>query len=124
MGLEVTGYDATAESRIRSARPRRLAAALTCCRREQNAARAQTWDAARERRLPSNLAEILVEGRSEVDDPTRKHGAVALERLVEAAPYTVGGSADLAGSAAPCLNILIIKFLCESITAFNIFNFF
>jgi transketolase len=36
-----------------------------------------------------------------VDNPTRKHGAVALERLVEVAPYLVGGSADLAGSAAP-----------------------
>ena len=33
--------------------------------------------------------------------PTRKHGAVVLERLAAAAPYYVGGSADLAGSAAP-----------------------
>jgi len=69
--------------------------------RHENAERAEAWDAARERRLPTNLAETLIEGRGEVDDPTRKHGAVALERLVEAAPYTVGGSADLAGSAAP-----------------------
>ena len=35
------------------------------------------------------------------DDATRKHGAVVLERLAAAAPYLVGGSADLAGSAAP-----------------------
>jgi transketolase len=63
--------------------------------------RADAWDAARARRLPATLAAILAEGRDGVDNPTRKHGAVALERLVEAAPYTVGGSADLAGSAAP-----------------------
>jgi transketolase len=63
--------------------------------------RAEAWDAARARRLPANLGEILADGLDGVDDPTRKHGAVALTRLVAAAPYTVGGSADLAGSAAP-----------------------
>ena len=35
------------------------------------------------------------------DDATRKHGAVVLQRLAAAAPWFVGGSADLAGSAAP-----------------------
>jgi len=63
--------------------------------------RTAAWEAARARRLPENLGAILVEGLAEVDNPTRKHGAVVLERLVEAAPYIVGGSADLAGSAAP-----------------------
>jgi transketolase len=69
--------------------------------RSAHAQRASAWDAARERRLPENLAELLCEGREGVDEPTRKHGAVALERLVEHAPYFIGGSADLAGSAAP-----------------------
>jgi transketolase len=63
--------------------------------------RAAAWDAARERHLPDDLAEILCEGREGVDDATRKHGAVALGRLVEQAPYLIGGSGDLAGSAAP-----------------------
>jgi transketolase len=35
------------------------------------------------------------------DEATRKHGAVALERLVGLAPHFLGGSADLAGSLAP-----------------------
>ncbi len=69
--------------------------------RAANAERAQAWDAAREGRLPADLAEKLAEGLAGVDNPTRQHGAVALERLREAAPYYVGGSADLAGSAAP-----------------------
>jgi transketolase len=69
--------------------------------RQAHPDRAEAWDAARARRLPANLAAILCDGLDGVDDPTRKHGAVALERLVAVAPYTVGGSADLAGSAAP-----------------------
>ncbi|MFQ5415501.1 MAG: transketolase [Myxococcota bacterium] len=63
--------------------------------------RAAAWDAARRRALPADLAQVLARGMDGVDAATRKHGAVSLERLVEAAPYTVGGSADLAGSAAP-----------------------
>jgi transketolase len=63
--------------------------------------RAEAWEAARAHRLPANLGAILADGLDGVDNPTRKHGAVVLERLVEVAPYTVGGSADLAGSAAP-----------------------
>jgi transketolase len=63
--------------------------------------RTAAWDAARARQLPENLGAILAEGLADVAEPTRKHGAVVLERLVEVAPYMVGGSADLAGSAAP-----------------------
>ena len=63
--------------------------------------RAAAWDAAVERRLPANLSSLLCEGMDGLDDATRKHGAKALERLVDAAPYHIGGSADLAGSAAP-----------------------
>ncbi len=62
---------------------------------------AEAWDAARERRLPADLARTLAEGLEGVDEPTRKHGAVVLERLAGLAPWFVGGSADLAGSAAP-----------------------
>ena len=62
--------------------------------------RAQAWDAARSRSAPADLAARLCEGR-DVEDATRNHGKVALERLVEHVPYLIGGSADLAGSAAP-----------------------
>ena len=63
--------------------------------------RAAAWDAHRRQELPTDLEERLCQGREGVDDATRKHGAVALERLAEVAPWFVGGSADLAGSAAP-----------------------
>ena len=69
--------------------------------RETHPDLADAWDAARERRLPSDLNATLLAGLEGVDAPTRKHGAVVLERLANAAPYLVGGSADLAGSAAP-----------------------
>jgi transketolase len=63
--------------------------------------RAAAWDAAREKRLPDDLEARLAAGLEGKNEPTRKHGAVALGRLAEAAPWLVGGSADLAGSAAP-----------------------
>jgi transketolase len=69
--------------------------------RAANPERAASWDAGRDRRLPADLAARLCEGLAGVDEATRKHGAVVLERLAAAAPYFVGGSADLAGSAAP-----------------------
>ncbi|MGE4605520.1 MAG: transketolase [Myxococcota bacterium] len=69
--------------------------------RAANPSVAQAWDGAREGRLPEDLAATLTEGLSDVSNPTRKHGAVVLTRLENAAPYFVGGSADLAGSAAP-----------------------
>ncbi|MDJ0852800.1 MAG: transketolase [Myxococcota bacterium] len=69
--------------------------------RKANPERAASWDAHRRQALPENLGELLCREREGVDEPTRKHGAVALERLAEVAPWFVGGSADLAGSAAP-----------------------
>ena len=69
--------------------------------RKANPAHAEAWDAARERRLPDDLATTLCAGLDGKADATRKHGAVVLERLSAVAPYFVGGSADLAGSAAP-----------------------
>ena len=69
--------------------------------REAHPQRADAWDAARERRLPDDLGARLSEGLESKAAATRKHGATVLERLVELAPWFVGGSADLAGSAAP-----------------------
>ncbi len=69
--------------------------------RATHPALAEAWDAARARRLPPNLAETLAEGMAGVSEATRKHGAEVLERLCRVAPYYVGGSGDLAGSAAP-----------------------
>jgi transketolase len=69
--------------------------------RADNPSLAEAWDAARQGRLPGNLAATLTEGLANTASATRKHGAVVLERLEAAAPYFVGGSADLAGSAAP-----------------------
>jgi transketolase len=62
---------------------------------------ADRWDAARSRRLPDDLVERLVADMAGVSDATRKHSGAMLERLADLAPYMVGGSADLAGSAAP-----------------------
>jgi transketolase len=69
--------------------------------RAANPERAGAWDAARERRLPDDLAQRLAEGLDGVDAATRKHAGTVLDRLESLAPYWVGGSADLAGSAAP-----------------------
>ena len=75
-------------------------AQLSTWRREQPTA-AAAWDAARARHVPDDLEARLAEGRDGVADATRNHGAVMLERLADAAPYLLGGSADLAGSNAP-----------------------
>ncbi len=80
---------------------RRALDALHQAWREAQPDRAAAWDAARNRKLPGNLAEILAAGRADVVDATRKHSAVALQTLADCVPFMVGGSADLAGSAAP-----------------------
>ncbi|MBW2383669.1 MAG: transketolase [Deltaproteobacteria bacterium] len=69
--------------------------------REANPERAAAWDAARNRKLPANLGEVLAEGLAGVDAATRKHSGSVLRKLNDLVPYLVGGSADLAGSAAP-----------------------
>ncbi|HVN40330.1 MAG TPA: transketolase [Myxococcota bacterium] len=63
--------------------------------------KATAWDAARERRVPPDLADVLTEGMQGKDAATRQHGAAVMERLIERVPYLIGGSADLAGSEAP-----------------------
>jgi len=69
--------------------------------RRANAANADRFDAARGRALPTDLEAKLLEGMQGLADATRKHSATALERLATLTPYLAGGSADLAGSAAP-----------------------
>jgi transketolase len=69
--------------------------------RQAHAEKAAAWDDARARRLPADLGDLLVEGMDGVDNATRKHSAAVLQRASEVIPNLVGGSADLAGSAAP-----------------------
>ncbi len=69
--------------------------------RESEPARAARWDAARRREMPEDLAARLLAEMAGAPNATRKHSATMLERLAEAVPYLAGGSADLAGSAAP-----------------------
>jgi transketolase len=89
-------------SRREELRARRAEADAAFARwRAAHPERAAAFDAAREKRLPADLEARLAEGMEGKSEATRKHGAVALERLAEVAPYLVGGSADLAGSAAP-----------------------
>jgi transketolase len=69
--------------------------------RRAHPAEAERWDVARSRKLPADLQAKLVEGMDGIADATRKHSAKMLERLAELVPFMAGGSADLAGSAAP-----------------------
>ncbi|MFO0688771.1 MAG: transketolase [Myxococcota bacterium] len=69
--------------------------------RKANAEASARWDAARTRSIPADLEAKLLEGMPGLADATRKHSATALERLAALVPYMAGGSADLAGSAAP-----------------------
>jgi transketolase len=59
---------------------------------------AASWDASRARKLPSDLVETLSEGLATKDAATRQHSAEVLQRIEVAAPFVVGGSADLAES--------------------------
>jgi transketolase len=68
---------------------------------EANAGTAQAWEAARSRSMPADLIDRLVDGLDGAKNATRKHSATVLDRLADLVPYMAGGSADLAGSAAP-----------------------
>ena len=65
-----------------------------------NSERAQSFADARARKTPANLIELLAEG-AEGKNATRNHSKKALQKLSETVSFMVGGSADLAGSAAP-----------------------
>ncbi|MHA7838995.1 MAG: transketolase family protein, partial [bacterium] len=62
---------------------------------------AARWDLARKRVLPEDLVHRLLEGMQGLADATRKHSGAMLARMADLVPYLAGGSADLAGSAAP-----------------------
>ena len=63
--------------------------------------RAAEWDAIRDGKFPDDLGVRLAEGRVGVTDATRNHSKAVLTDLAEIVPQLIGGSADLAGSAAP-----------------------
>jgi len=65
-----------------------------------NSASAAAYADARARKAPADLVEQLAEG-AEGANATRSHSKAMLQKLSELVPYMVGGSADLAGSAAP-----------------------
>ncbi len=69
--------------------------------RAANADTAAAWDVARGRQMPADLVAKLVDGLDGAKNATRKHSQTVLERLADLVPYMTGGSADLAGSAAP-----------------------
>ncbi|MAG30694.1 MAG: transketolase [Deltaproteobacteria bacterium] len=69
--------------------------------RGANAEASARWDAARGRSLPEDLVVQLVDGMEGVANATRKHSAAVLDKLADLVPFMAGGSADLAGSAAP-----------------------
>ena len=69
--------------------------------RKANSESSARWDTARGRKVPADLVSKLLDGMQGLAEPTRKHSATALERLAALVPYMAGGSADLAGSAAP-----------------------
>jgi transketolase len=96
---DVRAYFAARAADKRAAR-RERDQQLAAWTKEQPAA-AAGWTAARARRVPDDLEAKLADGRAGVADATRNHGAVMLERLADATPYLIGGSADLAGSNAP-----------------------
>jgi len=56
------------------------------------------FDDARARRMPGDLVGRLADGMDGKEAATRKHSSDAIQRLADAVPYLVGGSADLAGS--------------------------
>jgi transketolase len=59
---------------------------------------AASWDAHRERRLPDDLGPLLAADREGKEGATRQHSQAVIQKLAAAAPFVVGGSADLAES--------------------------
>ncbi len=60
--------------------------------------RAAAWDAARAQRLPDGLAARIAGELESRSDATRKHSGATLQQLGDAAPWLIGGSADLTPS--------------------------
>jgi len=66
--------------------------------REANTDLAKTWDDFRARRTPAGLARTLVAAVEGKDAATRQHSQAVIQKLAAAAPWVIGGSADLAES--------------------------
>jgi transketolase len=93
---DVRAYLAT---RIAAKRAARAAADAKLAEwRRAHADLAAQWDAVREKRLPADFAAKLAAGLESKDAATRQHSGAVLQRIAEAAPWIVGGSADLAES--------------------------
>lgn len=66
--------------------------------REAHSPLAAQWDVVRAKHLPPDFAAKLAAGLESKDAATRQHSGAVLQRIAEAAPWVVGGSADLAES--------------------------
>ncbi len=64
----------------------------------ENPALAAQWESFCARRMPTDLTAVLTQGMAEAKDATRKHSSTLIQRVAEAVPFVVGGSADLACS--------------------------
>ncbi len=95
---EVEAYLAVRRTEKRAEREARDAAHADW--RGANGDAAAAWDAARNREMPADLAAQLCEGM-DIEKATRQHSGAVLQKLATLVPYMAGGSADLAGSAAP-----------------------
>jgi transketolase len=86
-------------ARKQEKRAERVAAdqALAAWRRA-NPEKAASWADARAQRVPADLRSRLADGMDGKQAATRKHSSDTIQRLADALPYLVGGSADLAGS--------------------------
>jgi len=60
--------------------------------------RAELWDALTEKKLPENLWRNIYDSLSPEPAATRKISGDIIQKLAEAAPWLIAGSADLAGS--------------------------
>jgi transketolase len=65
--------------------------------RSANPELAEEWDRCRDKTLPGDLLEQLVEGMDGAK-ATRQHSGAVINKLAGLAPFLVGGSADLSGS--------------------------
>lgn len=72
--------------------------------KSENPALAAQWESFRAQRLPADLTAVLAQGMAEAKDATRKHSSTLIQRIAEAVPFVVGGSADLACSNLTTIN--------------------
>jgi transketolase len=66
--------------------------------RAAHSALAADWDAHRAKKLPADLGALLAADVQGKDAATRQHSQAVIQKLAAAAPFVIGGSADLAES--------------------------